>query len=70
LIIDRKKLGYRLSLVAEQDDALKLKEVRFCLQRSLVDNGGEQAARISFEKFYTAKGLKRLRERVAFFPPR
>jgi predicted metal-dependent hydrolase len=62
--------SYRLSLVAEQDDALKLKEGRFCLQRSLIDNGGEQAARIAFEEFYTAKGLKRIGERVAFFAPR
>ena len=60
----------RLSLIAEQDDTLKLKEGRFCLQRKLIDNGGEQAARIAFEEFYTAKGLKRIRERVAFFAPK
>ncbi len=62
--------SYRLSLVAEQDDALKLKEGRFCLQRSLVENGGEQAARTAFEEFYTAKGIKRIRERVTFFAPK
>ena len=62
--------SYRLSLIAGQDVALKLKEGRFCLKRSLVDKGGEQAARRAFEEFYTAKGLKRIREQVAFFAPK
>jgi len=62
--------SYRLSLVAEQDVALKLKKGRFCLKRSLVDEGGEAVARKAFEGFYTAKGEIRIRERVAYFSPK
>ncbi|MDA3832989.1 MAG: DUF45 domain-containing protein, partial [Spirochaetales bacterium] len=32
--------SYRLALVAEQDTDLKLKEGRFCLKRSLIEQGG------------------------------
>ncbi len=62
--------SYRLALVAEQDVVLKLKEGRFCLQRSLIDKGGENAARKAFEDFYTSKGLQRLSDRVALFAPK
>ncbi len=62
--------SYRLSLVAEQNDTLKLKKGRFCLQRSLVDEAGEAAAQRAFEAFYITKGEKRIRERVAFFAPK
>lgn len=59
--------SYRLQLVAEQDEALKLKDGRFCLLRSLVQNGQPAAAQQAFEAFYQAKGLPRLRQRVAHF---
>ncbi len=62
--------SYRLSLVAGQDVALKLKDGRFCLQRTLIDQGGTTAAQKAFEEFYTAKGEKRIRERVAYFSPK
>ena len=62
--------SYRLSLVAEQDVDLQLKEGRFCLKRSLIERGGEGVARRAFESFYSAKGEKRIRERVAYYAPK
>lgn len=58
---------YRLQLVQEQDEALVLKDGRFCLRRSLLESGTSEAARQAFVSFYTEKGLPRLRKRVAFF---
>jgi|TARA_R100000789_G_scaffold71929_2_gene67570 hypothetical protein len=62
--------SYRLQLVREQDEPLKLKDGRFCLLRSVVEAGGDEAAQQVFESFYKEKGLARLRKRVAFFAPR
>jgi len=62
--------SYRLLLVQEQDESLKLKDGRFCLQRKLVETGGEEAARQVFEEFYTAKGVERVGKRVVHFAPR
>lgn len=59
--------SYRLQLVQEQDEPLKLKDGRFCLLRSLVDAGGEEAAQRAFEDFYKKKGLARLNKRVMYF---
>lgn len=59
--------AYRLSLVAEQDCDLKLKEGRFCLSRKLIDNGGTDAAKKAFETYYSDKGLLRINERVKYF---
>ena len=61
--------SYRLLLVQEQDAPVKLKDGRFCLQRNIVENGGEEAAKHAFEKFYTEKGLERIKNRVAYFAP-
>jgi predicted metal-dependent hydrolase len=58
---------YRLQLVADQDEPLKLKEGRFCLLRSIVESGGSEAAHQAFEAFYKEKGLPRIKQRVAFF---
>lgn len=46
---------YRLQLVAEQDEPLKLKDGRFCLMRDVVARGGQEAAHRAFEEFYKAK---------------
>lgn len=62
--------SYRLQMVREQDEPLKLKDGRFCLLRSVVEAGGDQAAQQVFESFYKEKGLTRLSRRVAFFAPR
>lgn len=62
--------AYRLLLVQEQDEPLKLKEGRFRLQRKIVEAGGEEAAKRVFEKFYAEKALERIRKRVAYFAPK
>ena len=62
--------SYRLQLVREQDEPLKLKDGRFCLRRSVAEAGGDEAAQQVFESFYKEKGLARLRKRVAFFAPK
>ncbi len=62
--------SYRLLLVQEQDEPVKLKEGRFCLLRKIVEVGGEEAAKFAFEKFYVEKGLERIKKRVAYFAPK
>jgi predicted metal-dependent hydrolase len=62
--------SYRLLMVQEQDEPLKLKDGRFCLQRQIVEAGGESAAKQVFEKFYAEKGLERIKRRVAYFVPK
>lgn len=62
--------SYRLSLVADQDVDLKLLEGRFCLKRSLIDRGGEAAAKGAFEAFYITKGQDRIRKRMEYFAPK
>lgn len=57
--------SYRLLLVQEQNEPLKLKDGRFCLLRSIVETGGKEAAHQAFETFYKDKGLPRIRKRVA-----
>jgi predicted metal-dependent hydrolase len=57
--------NYRLLLVGKQEEALKLKEGRFCLLRSVVDQGGKDAAHQAFQEFYEEKGRERLSKRVA-----
>lgn len=62
--------AYRLLLIQEQDEPLKLKDGRFCLQRKIIETGGEAAAKLVFEKFYTEKALERINKRVAYFAPK
>ncbi|MBF0233363.1 MAG: M48 family metallopeptidase [Desulfamplus sp.] len=62
--------NYRLSLVAEQERDLLLKDGRFCLKRSLIEKGGEDAAKQAFQSFYISKGKQRFSERVKFFAPK
>lgn len=62
--------SYRLSLVDEQDEALKLKDGRFQLRASVMAQGGREAAQCAFEQFYTDKGLPRIQQRVSHFAPR
>lgn len=56
--------SYRLQLVAEQDEPLKLKDGRFCLLRSVVERGGARAAHEAFQAFYAEKGAPRIADRV------
>ncbi|NMG32127.1 M48 family metallopeptidase [Aromatoleum evansii] len=62
--------NYRLQFVPEQDEALKLKDGRFRLLRSVVEWGGKEAAHMAFEVFYREKGLPRLKRRVTYFAAR
>ena len=62
--------SYRLSIVANQQSDLKLKDGRFCLNRRLIDEGGTNAAKQAFEKYYTCKGLERVIERVNYYSPK
>lgn len=62
--------SYRLSLVTQQSEALKLKEGRFCLNRQLIDKGGTDAAKKAFEAYYIEKGLQRISERVKSYAPK
>jgi predicted metal-dependent hydrolase len=59
--------NYRLLLVNEQDEALKLKDGRFQLLRSVIESAGKNAAHQAFETFYKEKGLGRLTQRVTHF---
>ena len=58
---------YRLQLVAEQDEPLKLKDGRFCLMRDVVARGGQEAAHRAFEEFYKAKGITTTSETSRLF---
>jgi predicted metal-dependent hydrolase len=64
--------AYRLLLVSEgeQDEPLRLRNGRFTLRRDLVEQGEIAAARTAFREFYVARGLERLRRRIAYFAPR
>ena len=62
--------SYRLSLVSNQEGDLMLKDGRFCLSRSVVEEGGAEAARLAFETYFAEKGLQRFSERVAYYAPK
>ncbi len=59
--------SYRLQLVNEQDEQLKLKDGRFCLLRSSVESADKDAPHRIFESFYKEKGLPRIKKRVVYF---
>jgi predicted metal-dependent hydrolase len=59
--------SYRLLLVKEQDEPLKLKNGRFCLLRSVVEANVDGSTHDAFEAFYRDKGLGRIQKRVAYF---
>ena len=62
--------AYRLLLVAEQDEPVKLKGGRFFLLRSVVEAGGKAAAQTAFVDFYIGRGRMRLAQRVQHYAPR
>lgn len=59
--------AYRLQLIQEQDEPLKLKNGHFCLLRSIVEEGDYGSAHHVFETFYKEKGLLRIKKRAAYF---
>ncbi len=62
--------AYRLLLVGDQDEPLQLKNGRFMLRRDLVERGEIAAAKAAFRDYYIARGLDRIRQRVAYFAPK
>jgi predicted metal-dependent hydrolase len=62
--------AYRLLFVRDQEEPLQLKNGRFTLRRDLAEQGDIAAAKIAFRDFYIAKGLERLRIRVAYYAPK
>ena len=62
--------SYRLTLVDTQTEALKLKDGRFHLRRSIVEQGGHEAAQQAFVQFYQDKGQPRIRQRVGNLAPK
>lgn len=57
--------GYRLLLVDRQDEALKLKDGRFQLRRSVVQGDERPGAEQAFAAWYQQKGRARIAARVA-----
>ena len=62
--------NYRLALVLDQDSPLTLKGGRFCLNRTVIDQGGTSAAQQVFAAYLTDKGQKYLCDRVNYFSPK
>jgi predicted metal-dependent hydrolase len=62
--------AYRLLLVADQMEPLLLKGGRFSLQRGLVEKGDIDAAKTAFQDYYVARGIERMRRRVAYYAPK
>jgi hypothetical protein len=62
--------SYRLLLVANQEESLRLKNGRFCLRRDLVDRGGISAAQAAFRDYYILQGKQRIAKRVNYFAPK
>lgn len=62
--------AYRLSIVANQDKPLQLKDGRFYISRRLIEKGGADAAKQVFEQFFIDKGYERFRHRVNYFAPK
>lgn len=62
--------SYRLLLIAEQEEALLLKDGRFRLRRDVVDRGDMAAAQAVFRGYYMTRGRERIAQRVAYFAPK
>lgn len=61
---------YRLALVSNQDCPLKLKEGRFCLNRTTIEHGDPTNARQAFVSYFLQKGHQRFSDRVEYFAPK
>jgi predicted metal-dependent hydrolase len=59
--------SYRLSMVDQQDEPLKLKDGHFCLLRSFVKKNDTETANEAFKNFYASKGLIKIEQRVRHF---
>ena len=59
--------NYRLKLVSDQKETLKILDGRFCLRRDIIEREGPSGAKMEFRRFYKRKGLQRIAERVPLF---
>lgn len=62
--------AYRLLLVHDQKEPLKLKDARFCLCRDMVEQGGINTAKAVFRDYYISRGLERIKQRVNYYVPK
>ncbi|MCD4748272.1 MAG: M48 family metallopeptidase [Thermoanaerobaculales bacterium] len=62
--------SYRLSLVADQEEPLLLKNGRFRLRRDLVDQGEIAAAKAAFRDYYIYRGRTKIPQRVNYYAPK
>jgi len=62
--------SYRLTLVADQDEPLMLKNGRFRLRRDVVDQGHIEAAKNAFRDYYIQRGFAKVPPRVAYYAPK
>lgn len=62
--------AYRLLLASGQSQRLLLKDGRFLLQRELVEQGENGAAKAAFRDYYIERGRERIGNRVAYFAPK
>ena len=62
--------GYRLLLVSDQEQALLLKNGRFCLRRDLVEKNDFTAAREAFRDYYILRGIDRINKRIDYYAPK
>ena len=59
--------SYRLLLVKNQDELLKLKDGRFHLLHSVIESDDKDAAQNAFESLYAEKGRDRITRRGVLF---
>lgn len=62
--------AYRLLLVHDQKEQLRLKDGRFCLRRDTVEQGGINTAKAVFRDYYISRGLERIKQRVNYYVPK
>lgn len=61
---------YRLTIVADAEPDLVLRDGRFQLSQNVVHAGKESAVQNAFQKFYQQKGLEKIPARVAYYAPK
>jgi len=61
--------SYRLLLVADQRDALLLRNGRFQLRRDLAEKG-EESAKTAFLNYYISRGTARIGPRITYYSPK
>jgi hypothetical protein len=62
--------AYRLLLIADQDEPLRLENDRFLLRKALADSGDLSDAKEAFRSFYVFRGREHIRQRVDYFAPK